>query len=94
MENETQVTPEAVKSNKRVLTGTVHSDKADKTIVVMVETLIKHPLYKKYVRRRKKFMAHDEENTCGIGDKVQIIESRPLSKRKRWELVKVLEKAV
>jgi small subunit ribosomal protein S17 len=82
------------KSNKRQLTGMVVSDKCDKTIVVRVETLIKHPLLKKYIRRRKKFMAHDEQNECGIGDKVTIIESRPLSKRKRWELVKVLEKAV
>ena len=81
-------------SNKRVLTGLVVSDKNDKTIVVRVETLIKHPLYKKYIRRRKKFMAHDPQNECGIGDKVQIIEHRPLSARKRWHLVKVMEKAL
>lgn len=85
---------EEKKSNKRVLTGLVISDKNDKTIVVRAETLVKHPLVKKYVRRRKKFMAHDEENQCGVGDKVQIIESRPLSRRKRWNLMKVLEKAV
>ncbi|MGE4551544.1 MAG: 30S ribosomal protein S17 [Desulfovibrionaceae bacterium] len=83
-----------VTGNRRVLVGMVVSDKADKTIVVRVETLVKHPLYKKYIRRRKKFMAHDPENTCGIGDKVQIVESRPLSRRKRWHLVQVLEKAV
>lgn len=83
-----------VKSNRRMLSGVVTSDKGDKTIVVQVETLVKHPLLKKYIRRRKKFMAHDEANTCGIGDKVQIVESRPLSKRKRWALVKILEKAV
>ncbi len=83
-----------IKSNKRVLTGTVVSDKNDKTIVVRVETLVKHPLYKKYIRRRKKFMAHDPANDCGIGDKVQIIESRPLSARKRWQLLRVVEKAV
>lgn len=82
------------KGNRRTLTGLVISDKADKTIVVRVETLVKHPLLKKYIRRRKKFMAHDPENTCGIGDKVQIVESRPISRRKRWHLVKVLEKAV
>lgn len=82
------------KGNKRMLTGLVVSDKADKTIVVRVETLVKHPLYKKYIRRRKKFMAHDAMNECNIGDKVQIIESRPLSRRKRWSLVQVLEKAV
>jgi len=80
--------------NRRVLTGKVISDKADKTIVVRVETLVKHPLLKKYIRRRKKFMAHDPANDCGIGDKVQIVESRPLSRRKRWHLVKILEKAV
>ncbi|THB67176.1 MAG: 30S ribosomal protein S17 [Desulfovibrio sp.] len=85
---------EARKSNKRSLTGMVVSDTSDKTIVVRVETLVKHPLYKKYIRRRKKFMAHDPENECRVGDKVQIIESRPLSRRKRWQLVKVLEKAM
>jgi len=79
---------------RRTMTGIVVSDKADKTIVVRVETLVKHPLVKKYVRRRKKFMAHDEANECGIGDKVEIIESRPLSRRKRWRLVRVVEKAV
>jgi len=82
------------KGNKRVLTGLVISDKADKTIVVRVETLVKHPLLKKYIRRRKKFMAHDPANDCGVGDKVQIVESRPMSKRKRWHLVQILEKAV
>lgn len=82
------------KGNRRVLTGMVVSDKADKTIVVRVETLVKHPLLKKYIRRRKKFMAHDPSNDCAIGDKVQIVESRPMSKRKRWHLVQILEKAV
>jgi small subunit ribosomal protein S17 len=82
------------KSNRRVLTGVVVSDKADKTIVVMVETLVQHPLFKKYIRRRKKFMAHDPQNDCGIGDTVSIIEHRPLSARKRWHLVKIMEKAV
>ena len=79
---------------KRILVGTVVSDKADKTIVVMVETLVKHPLFKKYIRRRKKFMAHDPQNDCGVGDTVSIIEHRPLSARKRWHLVKIMEKAV
>jgi small subunit ribosomal protein S17 len=82
------------KSNRRVLTGVVVSDKADKTIVVMVETLVKHPLFKKYIRRRNKFMAHDPQNDCGVGDTVSIIEHRPLSARKRWHLVKIMEKAV
>jgi small subunit ribosomal protein S17 len=85
---------EEQKSNRRVLTGVVVSDKADKTIVVMVETLVKHPLFKKYIRRRNKFMAHDPQNDCGVGDTVSIIEHRPLSARKRWHLVKIMEKAV
>lgn len=83
-----------ITGNRRTMTGLVISDKADKTIVVRVETLVKHPLFKKYIRRRKKFMAHDPENTCGVGDKVQIVEHRPISRRKRWHLVKILEKAV
>lgn len=82
------------KSNRRDMTGVVVSDKSDKTIVVLVETLVKHPLFKKYVRRRKKFMAHDPNNECGVGDKVLIIEHRPISRRKRWRLVKIIEKAV
>ncbi len=82
------------KSNRRVLTGIVVSDKCDETIVVRVETLVKHPLVKKYIRRRKKFMAHDPANECGVGDKVSIVESRPLSARKRWHLEKIVEKAV
>jgi small subunit ribosomal protein S17 len=77
-----------------MLTGTVVSDKCDKTIVVRVETLVRHPLLKKYVRRHKKFTAHDPITTCGIGDKVKIVEYRPLSRNKRWHLVSVLEKAV
>lgn len=78
----------------RKLVGTVVSDKCDKTIVVRVETLVKHPLLKKYIRRRKKFTAHDPQNECATGDKVEIIEFRPMSKNKRWHLVSILEKAV
>ena len=78
----------------RTLVGTVISDKSDKTIVVRVETLVKHPLLKKYIRRRKKCTAHDPLNECGIGDKVKIVEYRPMSHNKRWHLVAVLEKAV
>ena len=78
----------------RVLTGFVVSDKNDKTIVVRVETLVKHPLLKKYVRRRSKFTAHDPLNECGIGDKVKIMEYRPLSRNKHWHLVSIIEKAV
>ncbi len=74
--------------------GTVVSDKMDKTIVVLVERLVKHRLYLKYIRRRAKFAAHDEGNNCRIGDKVMITESRPLSKTKRWRVSEIVEKAV
>ena len=74
--------------------GMVTSDKADKTVTVLVERLVKHRLYLKYVRRRTKFAAHDNHNDCRIGDKVLISESRPLSKNKRWRVVKIVEKAV
>ena len=74
--------------------GTVVSDKMDKTVVVQTERLVKHRLYDKYIRRRAKFSAHDAENSCRIGDKVLITESRPLSKTKRWQVSQILEKAV
>lgn len=80
--------------HRKVLIGTVVSDKMDKTVVVQVKRLFIHPIYKKYVRRNAKYKAHDATNQCGIGDKVQIIESRPMSKDKRWRVSKVLEKAV
>jgi small subunit ribosomal protein S17 len=73
--------------------GIVVSDKMDKTVVVMVERLVKHPLYGKYIKRRKKYMAHDENNECRIGDKVLIEETRPLSRRKRWRVRQILERA-
>lgn len=76
------------------MTGTVVSNKMDKSIVVLVERLVKHRLYNKYVRKRSKFSAHDEENTCQVGDKVLISESRPLSRTKKWRLSKIVEKAV
>jgi small subunit ribosomal protein S17 len=79
---------------KRQLTGTVVSDKMDKTAVVQVERLVKHSLYKKYIRRRNKFAAHDKDNSCTIGDKVLITESRPISKHKRWRVSEIIEKAV
>ena len=78
----------------RTLVGTVNCDKSDSTIVVRVETLVLHTLLKMYVRRRKKCTAHDPNNECGIGDKVKIVEYRPMSRNKRWHLVAVLEKAV
>jgi small subunit ribosomal protein S17 len=79
---------------KRQLTGTITSNKMDKTVVVQVERLVKHRLYHKYIRRRAKFSAHDEANACQVGDKVMITESRPLSKTKRWRVSEILEKAV
>jgi small subunit ribosomal protein S17 len=82
------------RGKQRELTGTVVSDKMDKTIVVLVERLVKHRLYQKYIRQRSRFAAHDASNACGIGDKVIITETRPLSKNKRWRVSKVLEKAV
>lgn len=72
---------------RRVLQGTVVSDKGDKTVTVLVERRVMHPLYKKYIRKSKKYAAHDEGNTRKVGDVVEIIECRPISKRKRWTLV-------
>ncbi|MDD6735150.1 MAG: 30S ribosomal protein S17 [Clostridiales bacterium] len=73
--------------------GKVISNKMDKTIVVAIEESVKHPLYGKVVKRTYKMKAHDEENTCAIGDKVKVMETRPLSKDKRWRLVEIVEKA-
>ena len=73
--------------------GKVVSDKMDKTIVVAIETSVKHPLYKKIVKSTYKLKAHDENNECKIGDKVKVMETRPLSKEKRWRLVEIVEKA-
>jgi small subunit ribosomal protein S17 len=81
------------KSNKKTRVGTVTSNKMDKTVVVMVERLIQDPKYRKFVRRRNTFKAHDAENSCSVGDRVLIEESRPLSKEKRWIVVQILEKA-
>jgi small subunit ribosomal protein S17 len=82
------------RSIKKEVVGTVVSDKMDKTVVVMVERLVKHGLYHKFILRRAKFSAHDESNSCQIGDKVMITESRPLSKTKKWRVSKIIEKAV
>lgn len=81
------------RGRRKLRVGYVTSDKMDKTIVVTVEDFIRHPLYGKRVKRTKKFKAHDENNQCGIGDKVRIMETRPLSKDKRWRLVEIVEKA-
>ncbi len=78
---------------RKTRTGKVVSDKMDKTIVVAIETSVKHPLYKKIVKRTYKLKAHDENNECNIGDRVKVMETRPLSRDKRWRLVEILEKA-
>lgn len=78
---------------RKVEVGKVVSDKMDKTIVVAIEDSVKHPLYKKIIKRTVKLKAHDENNECGIGDRVRVMETRPLSKEKRWRLVEIIEKA-
>ncbi|ADL42157.1 30S ribosomal protein S17 [Caldicellulosiruptor obsidiansis OB47] len=78
---------------RKTRVGVVVSDKMDKTVVVAVETLVQHPLYKKTMKRTTKFKAHDENNECRVGDKVLIMETRPLSKEKRWRVVQILERA-
>ncbi|OAT81153.1 30S ribosomal protein S17 [Desulfotomaculum copahuensis] len=81
------------RNQRKVRTGRVVSDKMDKTVVVAVETLVRHPLYQRTIRQTKKFKAHDEENACRTGDKVRIMETRPLSKDKRWRVLEILERA-
>ena len=81
-----------MREQRKRLVGVVTSDKMDKTVVVAVERLVKHPLYKKYIKQTSKFKAHDSENQCDIGDKVKIMETRPLSKTKRWRVVEIIEK--
>ena len=78
---------------RKTRTGIVVSDKMDKTIVVAIKTKVRHPLYGKMVNRTRRFKVHDEENQCGVGDTVRIMETRPLSKDKRWRLVDIIEKA-
>lgn len=78
---------------RKTRVGMVVSDKMDKTIVVAIKDNVRHPLYKKIIKRTIKLKAHDENNSCGIGDKVEIMETRPLSKDKRWRLVNIIEKA-
>ncbi|MDZ7266117.1 MAG: 30S ribosomal protein S17 [candidate division KSB1 bacterium] len=91
MENTATAAP--TRNRRKTRIGKVISNKMNKSIVVSVERLVRHPLYKKYFKQTSKFMAHDEGNTAGIGDTVLIMETRPLSKRKRWRLVEILEKA-
>ncbi len=81
------------RKQRKVRTGVVVSNKMDKTVVVEVSRTVVHPVYKKYVRRRKRFMAHDEENRCRIGDEVMIVETKPLSRNKNWRVRKILKEA-
>lgn len=78
---------------RKTRVGKVVSNKMDKTIVVAIEDNVRHPLYKKIIKRTMKLKAHDEENACGIGDRVMVMETRPLSKDKRWRMVEIIEKA-
>ncbi len=81
------------RNRRKVRIGNIVSDKMDKTVTVAVEDFVRHPLYGKAVKRMKKFKAHDENNECNIGDRVRIMETRPISKDKRWRLVNIVEKA-
>ena len=87
------VTTQSERGFRKTREGLVVSDKMDKTVVVAVEDRVQHPLYKKTLRRTNKLKAHDEQNSCGIGDRVRIMETRPLSATKRWRVVEILEKA-
>ena len=84
---------ENTRAFRKTRIGTVVSDKMDKTIVVAIEDSVRHPLYKKTLKRTYKLKAHDENNECGIGDTVEVMETRPLSKDKRWRLIRIIEKA-
>jgi len=85
---------ETTKKNKKELIGLIVSDKMDKSVVVRVERFVQHKVYKKYIKRYKKYHAHDEQNECRIGDEVKIIETRPLSKLKRFRITEIVKKAV
>ena len=81
------------RGKRKTLSGVVSSDKMDKTVVVLVNRLVRHPVYKKYIRKRTKVKAHDQKNECHIGDKVLLVETRPLSKEKRWRVKEILGRA-
>ena len=81
------------RGKRKTLVGVVSGDRMDKTVIVAVNRLVLHPVYKKYIRKKKKVKAHDERNECGLGDTVSVIESRPLSHDKRWRLYRILERA-
>ncbi len=91
--NTTSASTEATRGRRQSLTGTVVSDKMEKTIVVKVERTVMHRLYHRYMKRTSKFTAHDENNECRVGDRVVIVSSRPLSKRKRWRVREIVERA-
>ena len=93
MSTDSTATPIKTRGFRKTLEGLVVSDKMDKTVVVVVEDRVKHALYGKVLRRSEKLKAHDEQNQCGVGDRVLIMETRPLSATKRWRVVEVLEKA-
>jgi len=93
-ENEKTMTAAEKRNFRKTRVGRVVSNKMDKTIVVAIETRVPHPLYKKIVKRTLKLKAHDENNECNVGDEVRVMETRPLSKDKRWRLVEVLRKAL
>jgi small subunit ribosomal protein S17 len=91
---QTETTPAAApRGRRKVRIGRVLSDKMEQTVVVAVESVVRHPLYGKTMRRTTKFKAHDEKNECGVGDTVEIMETRPISKEKNWRVVRILEKA-
>jgi small subunit ribosomal protein S17 len=81
------------RGNKRTIQGVVIKDKMDKTVVVLTERLVKHPKFHKYMRKHVRYKAHDERNDCNVGDKVLIVESRPLSRQKRWRVREILQRA-
>jgi small subunit ribosomal protein S17 len=84
---------EGQKRTKKIRVGSVVSDRMDKTVVVLVEDKKKHPMYKKYIKRSKRYQVHDEKNECGVGDIVRFVATRPISKHKSWKLVDIIEKA-
>ncbi|WP_433222573.1 30S ribosomal protein S17 [Microtetraspora malaysiensis] len=93
MAETTETTEKSVRNYRKTREGLVVSDKMDKTVVVAVEDRVKHPLYGKIIRRTTKYKAHDEQNSCGVGDRVLLMETRPVSASKRWRVVEILEKA-
>lgn len=89
----TETTEQATRNRRKLRTGKVVSDRMEKTVVVSIERLVKHPTYGRYVRQRSKFKVHDEKNECKVGDTIRFMETRPLSKDKRWRFVEFVERA-